>query len=184
MTKQYTFTREILNDHVRHTKNSGKLRLYKIIDSEGNIAAQFYSYPKKQVIEVNGKEIVVSVVEKFFKETKYLLIDSEKNEPIGEYKYFGAEISYFWQDVPTEPNGTITLDDILFYFRRIPVGSSPFDQEPPGYYHFRLYAVMGDEYADYKLNISPSTWLNARSNTSCSFAGAIETNSKNITAMV
>jgi hypothetical protein len=184
--KQYTFTKEILDDHITNSTNLRKqLRLYKVINSEGNIAGQFFYYPKKQFIAIDGNEIEVKVIEKFFKKTQYPLIDTKSNGQIGEIKYFGGPISYFWQDVPSLPNGTITLDDIVFNFRRIPaaVRSIPFKQDTWGHFKFRLYAIKGDKYANYTLKMDVPAWRTIGFNY-IPFTGTIETNFENITAIV
>jgi hypothetical protein len=100
--KQYTFTREVLNDPAPDKIFSRKhLCLYKIIDNEGNIAAQFYYSSRKQFIEIDGKEITVAVIEKFLKKTQYQLI--ENNKQVGEYTFNHSGLCLFWQDVPSDP---------------------------------------------------------------------------------
>lgn len=185
--KQYTFTKEILNDPLTNTNSRhSQLCLYKIVDNKGNTAAQFHYYPKKQFIEIEGKEFAVSEIERFFKATKYLLIDAGKNQPVGEYKFNDSAIHFFWEDVPTEPNGTILLDDMVYYFRRIRSGvrSLRLRKETWGHFKFRLYAVKGDMYAEYTLKIDQPGWRQSMCVNLHSLNGTIETNTQNILVVV
>lgn len=175
--KQYTFTKEILNDPL--TGNSRKhLRLYKLIDNNGNTAAQFFYYAKEQFIEIDGKKIAVSVIEKFLKKPQYLLIDSANNQ-LGEYTFIDSEMRLFWQDVPAEPNGTITLGEAVYNFRRIPAGIPS-----GGYFKFMLYDIYGDTYADYTLKVDQLTWWQRFNTNYQLFNGTIETNTSNIMIVV
>lgn len=180
--KQYTFTKEILNDPLTNTNSPhSQLCLYKIIDNEGNTAAQFHYYPKKQFIEIDSQEITVSVIEKFFKKTQYLLIDN--NQPVGEYKFIDSAMRLFWQDVPSEPNGILTFNDMVFNFRRVPaaVRALRFKKDTWGFYKFRLYGINGDTYAEYTLKMDQLTWQRYGH---IPFTGAIETNADNIMIVV
>jgi hypothetical protein len=183
--KQCTFTKEILNDpalnKLIYTK---QLCLYKIIDNEGNIAAQFYYHPEKHAIEIDGKKITISVIEKFLKRTQYLLI--ENKQKIGEYKFNYSELCHYWQDVPSDPNGTVTFNNIVYNFRRISPGirSLLFKKETWGHFKFRLYAIKGDAYAEYTLKMDQLTWQRAGSVNHYPFNGTIETNSENILLVV
>ncbi|HEY8893725.1 MAG TPA: hypothetical protein VIM79_02885 [Niastella sp.] len=183
--KQYTFTKENLNDPATNTYNSLQQKsVYKIIDNEGNIAAQFYYLPAKQFIQIDGKEITVSVIEKFLKKTQYLLM--ENNRQVGEYKFIHSGLCHFWQDVPSDPNGAVTLNDMIYNFRRIPSGirSLQFKKETWGHFKFRLYAVYGDAYAQYTFRIDQLSWLRTGFINHHPFSGAIETNSENLLVVV
>ena len=183
--KQYTFTKENLNNPEINTYNSRQQKsLYKIIDKEGSIAAQFYYLPTKQFIQIDGKEITVSVIEKFLKKTQYQLIDN--NQQVGEYKFNHNALCVFWQDVPSEPNGTVTLNNMVYNFRRISTGirSLRLKKETWGHFKFRLYAVMGDVYAEYTLKMEQLNWLRTGFVNHHPFTGSIETNSENIMVVV
>jgi hypothetical protein len=183
--KQYIFTKETLNDPLTNTDSShSQLCLYKIIDNGGNIAAQFHYYPKKQFIEIDGKEMTVSVIEKFFKKTQYLLIHN--NQSVGEYKFIDSSMRLFWNDVPSEPNGILTFNDKVFNFRRIPaaVRALRFKKDTWGHFKFRLYAVKGDMYAEYMLKMPQFTWQRFGFINHLPFTGSIETNTDNIMVVV
>lgn len=183
--KQYSFTKEILNDPRTNTYNAYQQKsLYKIIDDEGSIVAQLYYLPDKQFIEIDGKEITVSVIEKFLRKTQYLLI--ENNQPIGAYKFNHSGLFPFWQDIPSDPNGTVIFNNLVFNFRRVSTGvrSLQFKKETWGHFKFRLYAVIGDAYAEYTLKMDQLNWLRAGFINHHPFSGAIETNSTNLFIVV
>jgi hypothetical protein len=71
---------------------------------------------------------------------------------------------------------------MVYNFRRISSGvrSLAFKKETWGYFKFRLYAVLGDAYVDYTLNIEQLTWYRTGNVNGLPFSGAIETNAENI----
>jgi hypothetical protein len=111
---------------------------------------------------------------------------SWNNQQVGAYKFNHNALCHFWQDVPSDPNGFVTLNNMIYNFRRIPTGirSLQFKKETWGHFKFRLYAVRGDAYAEYTFRMEQLNWIRSGFVNHHPFTGAIETNSKNILVVV
>jgi hypothetical protein len=153
------------------------LRLYQVW--EGNkLWGQFFHYPEKHFFKVEDKEVSIEVISKWFQKCKYLLNDDMENKLIGKYEIFNMRMIPFLAYEPLPPDASVTINDKLYYFRRLnpDIPSDLIKQETWGHFKFRLYAIKGNEYADYCLKmdipiISKPNYTNNRP-----FTGTIETN--------
>lgn len=174
----FKFSKEIIK--ADQTKpGRGQLRLYKVFDEDDQLLGQFFMYPTEQILHFKDKKFSVDVVSRPKKKSIFLM-DTNNNEPIGEYEVFGGTgVNYFWQDVPSSPTGTIRFGDREFKFRRIPaeVRYLIFSRETWGYFKFRLYATKGQEYYEYSLQMDIPVWNHT--NRFTPFTGTIESNADN-----
>ena len=178
----FKFSKELIDTDTTNRPNK-QVRLYKILDGKDQLLGQFFYYPKEQVIYFSDREISIEVVSKFFKKTKFFLVDKKDNNQVGEYEIFGGfGVNHFWQDVPSSPTGTIKLGDALFNFRRIPsdIKFSFLKQETWGHFKFRLYAIKGQEFYEYNLKMDIPVWSKPHYTKYRPFVGTIESNSDNI----
>lgn len=167
--RQYAFTKELIDGYW--------LRQYNFFDATGELAGQFNYDGERQYLQYDDTEIEVEVISKLFKKTRYLLVDSRSKTTVGEYQLLGTGISLFWQDVPSSPNGTITLNDAVYNFRSLSTGIMPSLLQPEswGHYKFRLYAVRGDQFAEYTLKVA-LPFLKNMGIENYPFTGTVETN--------
>lgn len=183
---KFTFCKELIDKN--STNRPGKkLRLYTLLDDQNQLIGQFFYYPKEQIIIVNDQEISIEVAPKFFKKTKYLLVDKKDSKQVGEYNILGGYgINHFWQDIPSSPTGTLTLGDTVFNFRRIPpaIRYSFLKQDTWGYFKFHLYAIKGTEFYEYSLKMDIPVWSKSHYTKYRPFVGTIESNSDNVLAIL
>jgi hypothetical protein len=158
------------------------LNIYRVIDNDHIILGEYCSDPDRQYIKCDNKEIEIQTISGFFKKTKYLLIDLQNgNQQIGNFNLLGIGIDYYWKDVPSSPNGTLVLNNVVYNFRRIApaIRESFLKKDTHGYFRFRLYSVTGTDYAEYDLKMEMSIWKKPGAAINKPFEGTVETNMKN-----
>lgn len=163
------------------------LNVYRVIDNDHTILGEYYSDRDRQYVKCNDNEIEIQTISKLFKKTKYLLIDAQNgNKQIGSFNLLGIGIGYYWKDVPSSPNGTLMLNNVVYNFRRIApaVRESFFKKDTYGYFRFRLYSVTGIDYAEYDLKMEMSIWKRPGAANNKPFEGTVETNMKNFPAVL
>lgn len=178
----FTFSKELV-DHGLSGKPHLQLRLYKVFDEAGAVAGSFHYYPKEQFFKIGEREILISVISKLFRKSKFLMLDRTSQEQVGEYEVFGGYgINHFYQDVPSAPTGIIKIAGKNFNFRRVPAeaGYSVFKKATWGYFKFRLYSIIGNEFYEYSLKMDIPALSKAHFTNYRPFTGNIESTSDNL----
>lgn len=181
----YTFSKDLID--IGSRINSKKLRLYKIMSTEGMLCGQLLNYPTKQLIQLSSREIQIKTISKLFTNPKCILLDLNDNKEIGQLEIMGGfGVNFFWQDAPSDPIGRIKVGESVFNFRRIPpaISYSFFKQETWGHFKFRLYTIKGNDFYEYSFKLDMPVLDMGPALIYKTFTGSIETNGDNLLAIL